>query len=378
VVVINDPVPNTSEFDELELLAFLIEKYDAEHSKIEIPDPIEAIKFRMEQQNLKNSDLVPFIGSKSKVSEVLNRKRALSLSMIRKLNHGLGIPAEVLIKDTFKSLPDEIEGIEWNKFPLGEMIKKGWIEFSGTTTQAKEYAEELIRKFFSQSNSPLAPNLVFFRKSIRSDTQMDEYALYTWYQKVLIDQNQIQLEKHYEQKFLNHDFFKDLRRLSIFDEGPLLAKEYLGKYGIKLVVVPHLTHTKLDGATFLNHNTPIICLTLRYDRLDYFWFTLFHELAHLKLHLVNSDDCFFDDLKSKSITDIEIEADIFAEDQLIPRDKWSEFYSPYISEEELLEFSNDCKISPAIIAGRIQKEREDFKIFRKHLGQGQVKKQFSI
>jgi HTH-type transcriptional regulator/antitoxin HigA len=97
-----DPVPNTSEFDELELLAFLIEKYDAEHSKIEIPDPIEAIKFRMEQQNLKNSDLVPFIGSKSKVSEVLNRKRALSLSMIRKLNHGLGIPAEVLIKDTFK------------------------------------------------------------------------------------------------------------------------------------------------------------------------------------------------------------------------------------------------------------------------------------
>lgn len=92
------PKIGTAQSDELEVLVMLIEKYEEKHWHIAEPDPIEAIKIRMEQMHLKQKDLVPFIGNKSKVSEVLNRKVALSLSMISKLATGLQLPLEALIQ----------------------------------------------------------------------------------------------------------------------------------------------------------------------------------------------------------------------------------------------------------------------------------------
>jgi HTH-type transcriptional regulator/antitoxin HigA len=85
--------------DELELLSLLIEKYENEISPIDLPDPIEAIKFRMEQLGYKQKDLAQAIGLKSRVSEILNKKRKLTIDMIRKLHDTLGIPTEVLIKE---------------------------------------------------------------------------------------------------------------------------------------------------------------------------------------------------------------------------------------------------------------------------------------
>lgn len=85
---------------ELELWSLLVEKYEEEHFPIATPDPIEAIRFRMEQAGLAPGDLEPFMQSKSRVSEVMNRKRPLSLSMIRALHRGLQIPAEVLVQES--------------------------------------------------------------------------------------------------------------------------------------------------------------------------------------------------------------------------------------------------------------------------------------
>ena len=90
------PAPDVAE---LELWSLLVEKYEEERFPITTPDPIEAIRFRMEQAGLESSDLHPYLQSKSKVSEVMNRKRALSLSMIRALHRGLKIPAEVLVQE---------------------------------------------------------------------------------------------------------------------------------------------------------------------------------------------------------------------------------------------------------------------------------------
>ncbi|MDD5117886.1 MAG: DNA-binding protein [Sulfuricurvum sp.] len=92
-----EPEIGTAEGDELEVLAMLVEKYEEQHWQIATPDPIEAIKYRMEEMGLKQKDLVPIIGSKSKVSEVLNRKIGLSLSMISNLSAQLHIPLEVLV-----------------------------------------------------------------------------------------------------------------------------------------------------------------------------------------------------------------------------------------------------------------------------------------
>ena len=94
----NDLSPDSAEADHLKLLTTLIVDYENTHFPKIYPDPVEAIKFRMEQENLKQADLVPYMGSRSRVSEVLAGKRRLTLNMIRALESGLGIPAEVLIK----------------------------------------------------------------------------------------------------------------------------------------------------------------------------------------------------------------------------------------------------------------------------------------
>ena len=93
VLMENDPAPNSPEGEELELLSVLVERYEKKKYPMDMPTPVAAIQFRMEQQGLKPKDLVPYLGSPSKVSEVLNGKRPLTLAMIRRLNEGLGIPA---------------------------------------------------------------------------------------------------------------------------------------------------------------------------------------------------------------------------------------------------------------------------------------------
>ena len=92
-----DAKANTPAGDRLDVLVTLAEAWERKHYPIEAPDPVEAIRFAMEQRGLSRHDLEPLIGSRARVSEVLNRKRSLTLSMIRKLHSGLGIPAEVLI-----------------------------------------------------------------------------------------------------------------------------------------------------------------------------------------------------------------------------------------------------------------------------------------
>ncbi len=92
--------PGTREGDELDVLLALVGVYEDEHHPVPPPSPIEAIRFVMEQKGLKNSDLIPYLGSRPRVSEVLNGKRRLTLKMIRSLHSGLGIPAEILIRDS--------------------------------------------------------------------------------------------------------------------------------------------------------------------------------------------------------------------------------------------------------------------------------------
>jgi HTH-type transcriptional regulator/antitoxin HigA len=97
--MIFDARPETAEGDELELLALLIDNYEKENFPLDLPDPIEAIRFRMEQLGYNDSDLARVLGFRSRVSEIMNRKRKLSISMIRRLNKDLHIPTDVLIQE---------------------------------------------------------------------------------------------------------------------------------------------------------------------------------------------------------------------------------------------------------------------------------------
>jgi HTH-type transcriptional regulator/antitoxin HigA len=92
-----DITPDAKEFDEIELLIALVELYEQQHYKIEAPDPVDAIKFRMDQMGMKKIDMTKFFGTRGRVSEILNRQRQLTLTMIKKLHKEFGIPAESLL-----------------------------------------------------------------------------------------------------------------------------------------------------------------------------------------------------------------------------------------------------------------------------------------
>ena len=95
----NEPEPGTPEADNFEVLLAVIQAWENKHYLMDLPDPVEAIKFRMEQSGLSIKDLEPMIGRPNRIYEVLNRKRPLTLAMIRRLHHGLGIPAAVLVAE---------------------------------------------------------------------------------------------------------------------------------------------------------------------------------------------------------------------------------------------------------------------------------------
>jgi HTH-type transcriptional regulator/antitoxin HigA len=323
--------PETPEGDEFELWVALVETYEDVQFPIELPDPITAIRFRMEQAGLRQVDLVPYIGSRSRVSEVLNGKRKLSLSMIRRLHEGLGIPAEVLLHQAGASMPAEHPEIKWSQFPIAEMLKRGWFtDFKGTLSEAKERAEELVAP-------PYRPGTV------------------------------------------TKKFCRELVHLSYLDDSPLLAQEFLNRSGIHFVTEDHLPRTHLDGAAFwASTDRPVVALTLRYDRLDNFWFTLCHELAHVSLHLEKDrSGAFVDDLKAEGSDDMEMKADAFAADVLVPAGKWnaSGLQSNW-STKAVISFAERLRIHPAIVAGRIRRERDNYRILSNLVGRGAVRRVF--
>lgn len=374
-----DAKPGSPEFDEMELLVKLVEIYEDEKYPISAPDPISAIKFRMEQQGLKNKDLIPYIGSKSKVSEVLSGKRALSLNMIRKLNEGLGIPAEVLIQETGKALPDSSIMKHGINFPFTEMFRRGWFKdfYNGTLNEAKELKEELIIKFIGLFN--INDFAISYNRKSESQAEPENIndILMAWRIRVM---NKAITEKlpAWNKEVLTDEFFFELAKLSYFQEGPKLAKEFLNKAGIHFVIEQHLDKTHLDGSSMLMPDgSPLIALTLRYDRLDSFWFTLFHELAHVQKHLTEIKMAYFDDMFNEMNKKIEKEADAYAKQMLIQDSLWkSSGLRITSSTAEIKAFASQLRINPAIPAGRLRYENKNYSVFTNLIGNGAVREMF--
>jgi len=378
-----DPSPGTDDASKLELLTLLVEDYESRIAPANLPDPIEAIRFRMEQQNLKQTDLVQYIGSRSKVSEVLSRKRPLTLSMIRKLHSGLGIPAKVLLQDRPESSRDlEETNIEWERFPLREMISREWL--GGPYAKVRDNAEEVLRTFFRDAGQ-LSPAAVVFRKTyhVRSPRKMDQYGLAAWTARVATQALRMPSVGPYSPGSIDLAFMREVARLSWADQGPVLACEFLSRHGIAVVVEPHLPHTHLDGAAILlDVGRPVIGLTIRHDRLDNFWFCLMHELAHISLHLTESGSKepsqFFDNLDPGGMKDSrESDADRRADEALIPEADWTDSPASVLRTREAVEhLATKLRIHPAIVAGRIRYRGGSYRVLGDMIGQGTVRSLF--
>ena len=385
LLMLSSPRQGTPEIEQLEVLAVLLEDYEKKHHSVEAPDPIEAIRFRMEQQELAPRDLVPYLGSRAKVSEILSGKRPLTLAMIRALHHGLGIPAEALLREP--SAPQNQAKVEWEKFPLQEMAERGY--FGGLASYSPNLrgdalvgqAENLMREFVAPLGleTPFALPVLFKKTAIqvRSGRQMDRHALAAWTLQLVRSAGQSATA--YAPATLPQDFLSQVGRLSYFEDGPLRAREMLAQYGISLAVQPHLSRTHLDGAAIVFHdNRPIIGLTLRHDRIDNFWFCLLHELWHLRYHLKSERGEFYDDLDAGADDGKEKEADEGAAETLIPQTAWQRSParlapSPIAAQR----LANELHIHPAIVAGRIRHHHKSFRLLNNLIGQGQVRRLFT-
>ncbi len=371
-----DAEPGSPEEGELELFSLLVEVYEKEHYPIELPDPIEAIKFRMDQEGLKRKDIAKYIGSPSRVSEVFNGKRSLSLSMIRSLHSGLNIPAEVLLQESGKRLVDC--KYKLSDYPFNEMFKKGYFNsFKGNLSKAKDFSEELLGNLFSVFGE-LEPEFIYCRKS---KDKVDSLALKAW-QARAISLLKEEVVEPYRKENITKSFLQDIVKLSQFIEGPKLVKELLNKKGVHFIILPHLDKTYLDGACFcMPGGKPVIAMSLRYDRTDNFWFTLLHELAHLLLHLDGENIAFFDDIENgdKKSNKYEKEADKLCRKLLIADNIWKNIKKK--STNELSDYwiktlANELGISPAIIAGRLRWEKKDYSLYSALIGNKSVRKLF--
>ena len=378
-----DAEPATPEGDELDVLADLVEHYEEKHVPMGFPSPVAAIEFRLEQAALAPRDLIPFIGSRAKVSEVLSGKRPLTMPMARALHEHLGIPAAVLLQQPGANFDGEIETLEWDRFPIKAMAKAGWIR-KGRSLSA--HSEELVRGLIEQAGGPTVASAALYRKShqARANAKTDPFALKAWCWKVLGDANREKPSVTYRPGTVTLEFLRHLAQLSWLEEGPRLAKESLAKHGIPMVTVAHLPKTYLDGAALkLGDGTPVIGLTLRFDRLDNFWFCLLHEIAHVGRHMdIDSQATFVDDLSLRDVGGAsddprETQADEWAEEALVPRAIWE---SSAVREDptamSVISLANALKVHPAIVAGRIRHERRNYRLLSQFVGTGAVRRHF--
>ena len=352
------PEPGSEDADKLSLLATLVEDYESNIYPESLPDPIEAIKFRMEQADLKPADLVPYIGTPGRVSEILSGKRQLTLDMVRAISAGLGIPSKVLIQKSSRNFQSQ----NWSTGLVRIMERRGYF---GKKTLKKYDTSELISGFFAQFNN-LQPSALYRKTSFRITPLTDNKALLAWGLRVSQKAEKIKVTVKYKKGTVNLAFMQEVVRLSAKNKGPLLARDYLKKHGIKLVIEPHLPKTHLDGATLLtNKDTPVIGLTIRHDRPDNFWFTLMHELAHVALHYDNGIEYFYDEeLQDKDGAEIdpkEKEADTLAEETILSKSKWETSAARTTPNQFSTEdLANELNIQTAVIAGMIRFKHQNF------------------
>jgi HTH-type transcriptional regulator/antitoxin HigA len=261
---------------------------------------------------------------------------------------------------------------------LREIRKRAWVEVPSGSD--RDEAARCIALYIDEG-AKLAKGIPFHRKSLSAHPADAEKAMLAWRARVLRVAADHRGRVKARFNIANSAWVKDLIALSVYPDGPLRAAEILRSKGILLVIEPQLPHTLLDDAALLllDGAVPVIGLTLRHDRLDNFWYTLLHELGHIFLHFNRGLEAGFldDDLDGPSTANAETEADNFARSQLLPDEIWNVSPARFARSAALISsFAQSQNIHPAIVAGRVQRDRNDYQIFGDLLGRGQVRRLF--
>lgn len=357
-----NPAVDTPEDTKIRVLTNLIEDFENAALPDYEADPIEAIKLRMDQLGLKDKDLVDYLGSRSRVSEVLSGKRPLTVPMIKNIEEGLGIPASILVGSSV-----EKRNKRWSLKTLTIMAQRGYFGQDHTSLDPKKILDMgLLKTLFSGQS--LASTALLRQTNYRDISNIDKYHMEAWMSKVLsealqlIDDNDVPA---FDKSNLSEELLSKLFKLSSKPNGVNEVILALRELGIVVVIEPHLPSTRLDGATLFTNNNAVIGLTIRFDRLDNFWFTLAHELAHTYLHSESDYGAFFDKLfnEGTETSQLENEADALAGELLIPTDIWKTSPLRYGSTPTLVKiFADKIGVHPSVVAGRIRHDSKDWSV----------------
>ena len=324
--------------------------------------------FIQEQMDLRNwiqEDLADVMGvSEKHLNKILKNNQPITLEIARLLSEVFNTSAQYWINiDTGyrlwleqersgKEIAAEIKAAVYERMPVNDMIKKGWLDpFEDLDTLKNQ-----VLKFWGWKKldfSVLDKQLPCLTRKSEAYNQFNASYALTWYQKACNVSAEIKVSKYNPEKLIA--LYEDLHSYTIKTDGINLFIRELNRAGVIFFVLPHLLKTYLDGAAFYSGENPVIVYTGRYHRIDNFWFTVAHEIAHILKHLNENNPYILDDLKNGVIDKLEKEANELASKHL-NHSEISSFLEPFISYMTTIkveECSEKYEIHPAIVVGKL-------------------------
>ena len=346
--------------------------HKATHPGILIKDEIEA------RPDLNQKELAKELGVKpSFINEIIKGKRPVTADLAILLERILEIPADYWMKFQSQYEIDKarikdkninrLKNIEIWKV-IKEYVPVSYFRKNGYLIDNLEVDIKTLKNIYDVNSvdelvSTYAKSKIsFFRKS--NKLLIDEKNMFAWSSLAFYEANNQYINTF---SFDNiNQLNKDLNKI-FFENDNTISKvqSLLNQYGIKLVLIPKLDKTPIDGFSFWSMDNPAIALTLRHNRIDNFAFTIMHEIAHIELHLKSNKDKTFMDFTNKSKTDnYEKEADAYAQEKLISKNLWNIIVKNGlpISDEKIIEIAERHLVNPAILLGRISYETNNYAI----------------
>lgn len=332
----------------------------------EVFPPGDFIKEEMEERGWTQQDLAKILSKPlPTVNEIINGKKAILIDTARRLAAAFGTSAQfwMNLETSFRlfgvSESPEVEGVRrraklYEASPIREMEKRGWIK---KTQDCSELDEEL-RRFYGTDSLDEVPNLAAAaRASVRGEDAALTPAQWAWCVRARQVAGSVDAGP-FAQGCLD-DLVTELQSLSRDVEEIRHVSKVLASAGIRLVVVKHLTKTRMDGAALWDERRmPVIALSLRFGRLDHFWFTLLHELAHIYYKDgVRADVELFEAGSTEVIEHAEDRANKQAAAWLVDQEKLESFIlrtAPLYTPQRIRNFSRRINVHPSIVLGQLK------------------------
>lgn len=270
-----------------------------------------------------------------------------------------------------EELDESSFSLDWSLFPLEEIVSRKWVVAS--KKDLKKKPQQIFESFIGFLGGEEIPQNVLLRKTFHKNTKklMNDYALLAWTIRVVSKAFSECCPQIYNPDLISKEFLTEVAQLSQYEDGPVRAKQFLADFGIALIIEKSLSGTIFNGAAIpTKRGNPIIGLTLHYDRIDNFWFTLLHELVHVWKHFDDDNELYIDYFGTGGNDNNdakEDEANSLAREALIP--KASLMHNAFIFKTgaEVEDLAKQLRVNPAIIAGRIQYDSRIYNILREYV-----------